>query len=142
MLAGFARAFTSGPLYLQLCISLHESASGARFAGAAGELGMRRNKRHVAIRRAVLLETLELRRLLSFAPAVSYAVGTNPQAVAAADFNGDGKLDLVTANAGSNDVSVRLGNGTGGFGAAGHFATGAKPLSVAVGDFNNDGKLD
>src|SRR5688572_5186053 len=87
-------------------------------------------------------ETLETRRLLSFAPAVSYPTGTNPQAVVTADFNNDGKLDLATANAGSNNVSVRLGDGAGGFGAVSHFATGARPLSIVVGDFNNDGKLD
>ena len=39
------------------------------------------------------------------APAVSYATGNSPQAVAVADFNGDGKLDLATANYGSNTVS-------------------------------------
>src|SRR5829696_7724545 len=87
-------------------------------------------------------EPLEPRRLLSFAPAVSYPVGTNPQAVVTADFNNDGKLDLATANAGSSNVSVRLGNGAGGFGVATQFATGSNPNSIAVGDFNNDGKRD
>ncbi len=35
-----------------------------------------------------------------------------PLAIAVADFNGDGKLDLVVANASSNAVSVLLGKGT------------------------------
>ena len=35
------------------------------------------------------LELLEDRCLLSFSPAVSYAVGTSPQAVLTADFNAD-----------------------------------------------------
>ncbi len=39
-----------------------------------------------------------------------FAVGTNPQSVAVADFNGDGNPDIVTANNGSNDVTVLLGN--------------------------------
>ena len=71
------------------------------------------------------------------APVVSY-----PEEVAVGDFNGDGKPDLVTANPGSNNVSVLLGNGGGAFGAAMNFSVGRYPFSVAVGDFNGDGKLD
>ena len=91
---------------------------------------------------AACCQTLEARRLLSFAPAVNYAVGTNPQSVVTADFNGDGKIDLAAANNASGNVSVRLGNGAGGFGAVSQFAAGAGPLSVAAGDFDNDGKVD
>ncbi|WP_375443160.1 DUF4114 domain-containing protein, partial [uncultured Nostoc sp.] len=58
------------------------------------------------------------------------------------DFNGDGKLDLAAANLNSNNVSVLLGNGTGGFGTATNFSVGTAPRSVTVGDFNGDGKLD
>jgi len=42
----------------------------------------------------------------NFALAAKISVGSNPQTVAAADFNGDGKLDLTVANRGSNTVSV------------------------------------
>ena len=91
--------------------------------------------------------------LLSFTPADAQftaasgspvAVGTTPQALVTADFNGDGKPDLATANSGSNNVTVLLGNGSGGFSAApsSPFATGASPQSIAVGDFNGDGKPD
>jgi len=34
--------------------------------------------------------------------------GQNPNALGKADFNGDGKVDIVSANSGSNDVSVLL----------------------------------
>src|SRR5262249_21024502 len=74
--------------------------------------------------------------------AASYAVGTSPQAVASGDFNGDGKPDLVTANAGSNSVSVLLNTGAGGFTAAADYATGSGTVAVAVGDLNGDGKAD
>src|SRR5688500_7866891 len=83
-------------------------------------------------------EALESRRLLNFAPAVSYATGANPQEVVTADFNNDGKLDLATVNVGSNNVTVRLGNGAGGFGAATQAATAPGPNCIAVGDFNGD----
>ena len=70
------------------------------------------------------------------------APGSHPDALAVGDFNGDGKPDLVTANAVSNDVSVLLGDGTGGFGPAASFGVGTMPSSVVVGDFNGDGEPD
>jgi hypothetical protein len=88
------------------------------------------------------LVALDDRCLPSLSPATSFPVGPNPQAVVTADVNGDGRLDLATANSSGGTVSVRLGNALGGFGAASHFATGASPRAMAVGDFDNDGKLD
>src|SRR5690606_21008541 len=43
------------------------------------------------------------------------AVGLAPADVAIADFDGDGVLDIVTANVGSNDHTLLLGDGTGQF---------------------------
>jgi len=70
-----------------------------------------------------------------------YAVSLKPYSVAAADFNGDGILDLAVASAESN-VSVLLGNGEGTFQPAVNYYAGGSPYSVAVGDFNGDGYLD
>src|SRR5262249_25615492 len=53
----------------------------------------------------------------SFAAVGGPATAANPYAVATADVNADGKLDLVTANYGANSVSVFLGNGDGTFAA-------------------------
>jgi uncharacterized protein (DUF2141 family) len=77
-------------------------------------------------------------------PDRSFAVQRTPQSVAVGDFNGDGKLDLVTANQGGDNVTVLLGDGAGKFTAASvsSFKVGKEPVSVAVGDFNGDGKLD
>ncbi|HEY8751377.1 MAG TPA: FG-GAP-like repeat-containing protein, partial [Tepidisphaeraceae bacterium] len=71
------------------------------------------------------------------------ALGARQNAVALADLNGDGKLDLVSGLIGS--VGVLLGNGNGTFQAAQTFATGATTgasLAVAVSDVNEDGKPD
>jgi hypothetical protein len=70
--------------------------------------------------------------------------GINPASVAVGDFNLDGKPDLVVGNGGSNNVTILLGNGTGGFTEASGspFGAGTAPASVAVGDFNLDGKPD
>ena len=65
-----------------------------------------------------------------------------PYSVAIGDFNGDGKQDLAVANAGSNTVSIRLGDGLGGFSGSTNVSVGSGPYSVAIGDFNGDGKQD
>src|SRR2546426_1098685 len=72
------------------------------------------------------------------------AVGSSPSSVALGDMNGDGKLDLLTANSGSNNVTVLLGNGDGTFTAApgSPVSVGGGPYSVVLGDVNGDGKLD
>jgi hypothetical protein len=78
----------------------------------------------------------------TFAAAVPYPAGSEPFSVAAGDFNGDGKLDLVVSNDASSAVSVLLGNGDGSFQAPASYAAGTSPDSIAVGDFNGDGKPD
>jgi hypothetical protein len=78
----------------------------------------------------------------SFAGATTFAVGTFAESVVVSDFNNDGKLDLVTANLNSSNVSVLLGDGAGGFSAATNFNVATSPRSIAAADFNADGKLD
>ena len=71
----------------------------------------------------------------------AWGTGDGPRAVAVGDFNWDGKMDIVAANAVDNTVSVLLGNGDGTVHSrpdADWFA-GAIP---AVADFNEDGKVD
>ncbi len=78
----------------------------------------------------------------TFAPQKTFAVGLNPQSVSVVDVNRDGKLDLVTANGDSNNVSVLLGDGRGNFAAQTTFAVGDNPWSVSVVDVNGDGNVD
>jgi len=72
----------------------------------------------------------------------TYAVGSGPVAVAAADVNGDGRVDLICANENDGTVSVLTNNGVGGFVTAGTYAAGTQPSSVLTVDVNGDGKVD
>jgi hypothetical protein len=77
----------------------------------------------------------------TFQPAVTYSVGQGPCAVVVGDFNGDGNLDIATANSGDNTISLLLGNGDGAFQAGGTFPASnfpGSPSSMVVGDFNGD----
>jgi hypothetical protein len=65
-----------------------------------------------------------------------------PQALVAADFNGDGRLDLATANEISRDLSILLGVGDGTLQAERRLAKGGRPRRLATGDFNGDGRPD
>jgi hypothetical protein len=90
-------------------------------------------------------------------PSLVFAAGAGPSTVAVGDLNGDGKPDLVVADAVSNTVSVLLGNGDGTFQAPRQYAIGAfkspNPMGgsygvpnfrrqVVIADFNRDGIPD
>jgi archaellum component FlaF (FlaF/FlaG flagellin family) len=73
----------------------------------------------------------------------SYAVGPEPNDLVTADFNGDGYLDLATADVDPGDVSVLFGNGDGTFQPAAIYDEEDKfPRFLVPGDFNGDGKVD
>jgi hypothetical protein len=65
-----------------------------------------------------------------------------PRSIAIGDFNHDQFQDMAVASEGLNDVSIRLGNGAGGFSSLTTIGVGMSPFSIAVGDFNKDGNQD
>ena len=71
---------------------------------------------------------------------LSLPQGSLPSAVALADLNRDGALDLIIAHA--NGIAVFPGDGAGDFDDRLDAAAGLSPLGLAVGDVNRDGRLD
>lgn len=78
-------------------------------------------------------------------PGKAFHTGKRPyQRLRSADFNKDGKPDVVTTDLDMNAVTILLGDGKGGFREApgSPFPAGVFPWSVAVADINGDGNLD
>ncbi len=71
-------------------------------------------------------------------------VAANPQYIRTADFNNDNKPDLVVSSQNANGVTVLLGDGAGGFTAAGPSfgPLNRATLGVAAADFDGDGAVD
>jgi hypothetical protein len=71
-----------------------------------------------------------------------YQVAGIADLLAAADIDGDGKADLITAGLGGTSVSVRRGNGDGTFGAAASYSVGYAADFLTTADINGDGRAD
>ncbi len=79
----------------------------------------------------------------AFGPAMPIFTGggTGPDALVAADANGDGQPDLVVVLKNINAVRVYTNN-AGAFAAGSQASTGDRPVSLAAADIDNDGDTD
>jgi hypothetical protein len=78
-------------------------------------------------------------------PGKPFNTGKRPyERLRSADFNKDGKPDIVTTDLDINAVSILLGNGKGELREApgSPFPAGAAPWAVAIDDMNHDGNAD
>ena len=73
---------------------------------------------------------------------VQVGLSGSPISIAAADLDGDGRQDLVTADRDSNAISVLLGRGDGSFRPEIRVPVAGGPRALALGDFNGDGRRD
>src|ERR1700677_1419903 len=77
-----------------------------------------------------------------FLVAPTIPLGYAPSSVATGDLRQSGKLNLVTADYSSGNITVFLGAGKGKFAPGVEYAAGSHPGSVRVADLNGDGRPD
>ena len=70
-----------------------------------------------------------------------YPLSSTPHDLRAGDFDGDGHIDIASANSRAS-VGVLLNRGTGRFGPARDFTSGWAPLSLLIDDMDGDDQLD
>lgn len=131
------------------------SSPGAQKVPRGGATGDFNNDTHLDI--AVISNTINSSVIIllgdgagnfSLAPGSPFAVTPALADIVAADFNGDGNLDLATSSAnqgaGSTTGTIRVmfGLGTGSFGNSQDYPTKNNPLNIAAGDLNGDNKPD
>ncbi len=79
----------------------------------------------------------------TFSSAISSGAIASGTAIASADFNADGILDIVVADAATASVQVRLGTGSGQFSGASVFTTTASSIrDIKAADLDLDGDMD
>jgi FG-GAP-like repeat len=82
----------------------------------------------------------------TFAAPIEFATGQGPAGIVIADFTGDGKPDVVTANYGGSSISILRHNGltgnSAGFLPPVNFSTANHAEKIAAADVNGDGILD
>src|SRR5947207_12724106 len=77
-----------------------------------------------------------------FTQATNYSFGKSPYAVAAADVDGDGRVDLISANYNDATLTVLTNSGLGVFGSNATYHVPTQPGFLVAADLNGDGKVD
>ena len=84
----------------------------------------------------------QLQAQVVFKLSTSPDVSGDPNMVAVADVNGDGKKDLICVQYFGPSVTVLTNNGSNNFILSGMYSVGNLPYAVVAADVNRDGKMD
>lgn len=79
---------------------------------------------------------------VSYLTGAQPASGNSPGAVALADFNGDGRMDIAASNSAENNVAILFNQGKGDFPGPRNLLMEDSPDQVVSADFDGDGALD
>ena len=77
-----------------------------------------------------------------FLPKYSVESGQEPWSVAAADFDGNGTIDLASCSQVDNKINIHWNDGKGNLSSAKSYPTGDSPRAIWADDLNRDGKPD
>ena len=102
-------------------------------------------RRSVVYPGLIVLMTVALLAAIAYGPPTFVTTGQGPASLAVADFNGDGRLDFASANwlsAPGSELTVRFGDGAGGFPTGSSFAGPVAPLNIAAADMDDDTDVD
>ena len=80
--------------------------------------------------------------VLSFDDAQAYPVGENPKGLFAGDCDGDGTIDLLSANQNAGDLTTLRNDGSGAFEFGRTTTTGSQPAAAVCADLTGDGLVD
>ena len=72
----------------------------------------------------------------------AYNAGSEPTSICVADYDGDGDMDLATANRASDSVAVLSNNGYGLFALESSYLVGFNPWGISAADLNMDNNID
>jgi len=108
---------------------------------------MKKFTRFITMALAVSLCSYAYSQSISFYPANTFPIGSNPVQTVTKDINGDGKADLLTITSGSNLLSIFMnttaaGATTATYAARQDIALTYSPMALIVQDFDGDGKPD
>ena len=95
--------------------------------------------------RVLIFRNTTINGVISFAPSVSYATGTDPLGTFLGDLNGDGRPDLIVSNFNSAKISVYKNTSTSGiilFDPPEGIVSPYGLASILISDFDGDGKPD
>ena len=80
---------------------------------------------------------------IKFSDPINYPLDNQPNSLAVGDLNGNHNIFLGITSQGTDDISILIGNGQGGFSGPIKFPSkGVRPNSIASKDLNSDGNSD